>query len=139
MRLPKQIPIYGDIHFRDKNCRAESTEQKEFFGILKECYPKIYRLAFHPKNGAKRTPQQIQAAKEQGALNPGVSDIIVPGNPTFVCELKRVDHTESTLSKDELDYLIASQDGGAFSCIALGCEGALMALNEWLLLRTNIK
>jgi len=135
MKLPRHIKIYGDTSFRDKNCRQEATEQKEFFGILKELYPHFYRIAIHPKNEGKRTYHAAAIDADSGALNKGAADIIIPCRFAFVCEMKRADHTLSSISKHQIEYLEAAQEQGAFACIALGCAGALMALKEWLLLK----
>ena len=137
MRLPKTIKIYGDITHRDKDCRKESTEQKEFFGFLKELRPAYHAVAFHPKNEGKRTYQQAEADRQQGALNKGASDIIIPASITFVCELKCVDHTESHMPAIEVEYLEAAQELGAFACIALGSNAAWQALLDWENLLSN--
>jgi len=138
VRPPKQIPIYGDTNHRDKNCRSEAAEQKEFFGILKEHYPKLFKIAIHPKNEGKRSYQSAAIDSNLGALNKGASDIIIPARLAFVCEMKRADHTQSTISKAQIEYLEAAIDAGAFGCIALGCEGALMALEDWLLFKNRL-
>jgi len=62
----------------------------------------------------------------------GASDIIIPGAPTFVCELKRQDHTKCRLAKEQVEYLLACQKAGAFACVALGADGAIKAVDSWL-------
>jgi hypothetical protein len=64
-------------------------------------------------------------------LNPGFRDIIIIGNPVFVCELKKRDFTKSRISDDQQEFLLASQDAGAFACVALGALGFFDALEEW--------
>jgi len=137
MRLPKTIKIYGDINHRDKDCRKESTEQKEFFGFLKELRPAYYKVAIHPKNEGKRSYQSATIDGDQGALNKGASDIVIPAAIAFICEMKRVDHTLSTISKDQIEYLESGQDLGAFACIALGSNAAWQALLDWEKLLSN--
>lgn len=133
MKIPHDIKIYGDINFRDPKCRKEWHEQKEFFGFLKERRPRWHSIAIHPKNEGKRTPQHAQRDAELGSLNKGASDIIIPARIPFICELKRVDHTAKgcTIRKEQLVYLRAARDEGAFTCIALGCAAAWEALLEW--------
>ena len=131
MKLPPDIKIYGDINHRDKNCRKEWMEQKEFFGFLAQRKPRWFELAIHPKNEGKRNGKQAQFEAEQGARNTGASDIIIPARIPFVCEVKRIDHTESTLKKDQLRYLRSARDEGAFACIALGSAAAWEALLAW--------
>lgn len=137
MRLPKTIKIYGDTSFRDPQCRRESSEQKDAFGRLKENYPVLYRLAVHPKNEGERTGWQSTADQQQGALNKGASDIIIPGNPSFVCEIKRKDHTQSKITKDQITYLETAQSMGSFACIALGADAVIAAIDDWLRIYYN--
>ena len=145
MKIPKGIPIYGDLSHRDSNCRVESTEQKEFWGWLKEFRPQYHRIAIHPKNEGSRSHSQAQADKDQGCLNKGASDIIIPAILPFVCEMKRADHTESTISKEQIAYLNDAIGVGAFGCLALGSKGAILAFLEWeiklskILLQINLQ
>lgn len=141
MRLPKSIKIYGDTTYRDPECRSETAEQKEFFGMLKEHRPHFFAVAIHPKNEGLRDYRQAAQDAVLGALNTGASDIIIPSRIAFVCEMKRVDHTLSSLSKSQIKYLEAAQDVGAFSCIALGADAAWQALLDWekLVLHKAIK
>lgn len=131
MKIPPGIKIFGSTDFRDKNCRKEAAEQKEFFGSLKEARPQYYEVALHPKNEGKRNGKQQQADKDQGALNTGASDIIIPAMLCFVCEVKRKDHRESSITAAQIDYLYSCQSMGAFACIALGADAAWQALLEW--------
>jgi hypothetical protein len=131
LKIPEDIKIYGDIHFRDKKCRKERVEQKEFFAWLKEKRPNLHKIALHPKNEGKRTKQQAQEDKELGGLTTGASDIIIPVAVAFVCEVKRLDHTLCKITDDQVGYLEDTQAMGAFSCIALGAEAAIQALLDW--------
>lgn len=138
MKIPPGIKIYGDTSFRDKKCRKEEAEQKEYFGWLKEKRPSLYAIAIHPKNEGKRTPQQIARDRANGSLNTGASDIIIPAILPFLCEVKRKDHTLSSISGDQMDYLMAADRAGAFVCIALGCAAAIEATLEWEVLRKEL-
>lgn len=137
MKLPTDIKIYGDINYRDSKCRKEWVEQKEWFGMLKERRPQYYRVAIHPKNEGKRSGKQSSQDAEQGSLNPGASDIIIPIRLPFICEVKRIDHTLCSISADQLTYLRGARELGAFTCIALGCAAAWEALLEWEKLINN--
>ena len=128
------IPIYGDTMFRGK-CPTEAIEQATFFNRLRIQYPKTYgRIGLHIRNEGKRTMQQIRARKAEGGFVAGASDIIIPGCPTFVCELKRRDHTQSKWQEGQQEYLLAAQEAGAFVCVAFGADAAWEAFNEWRLL-----
>ena len=130
MKLPSDIPIYGDTSFRGK-CPKETPEQVTFFSRIRREFPDSFGiLALHPRNEGKRT--LLQAAKERSeGMTTGATDIVIPGAPAFVCELKRRDHTQSTIADEQLRYLRAAKEAGCFTCIALGCDAAWTAFLEW--------
>lgn len=124
------VKVYGDTSWRGK-CPTETVEQVTFFGRLRRQYPETWgRLAIHPRNEGKRTAQQTQRAKAEG-MTAGTSDIVVPGMPAFVCELKRRDHTQSKWEPGQLDYLETAERAGCFVCVALGADAATEAFEEW--------
>jgi hypothetical protein len=130
MKFPVGIPVYGDKSYRGAS-PSEKAEQVTFFTRIRTRYPDTYgALAFHPRNEGKKSFAQVNTQKAEG-MTPGASDIIIPGKVTFVCELKQSDHTNSKISKDEIAYLYAAQEAGAFACIALGVEGAWLAFHTW--------
>lgn len=131
MKIPDCIPVYGDQSYRDKKCRKERVEQKEFFAWLKDNRPKLHEIAIHPKNEGKRTHFQQQEDREMGSLTTGAPDIIIPASPSFLCELKRLDIKESAIRKKQIDYLVRSGEVGAFVCFALGSDNAIRAFLEW--------
>ena len=134
MKLPTDIPVYGDPAFRG-DCPKESVEQVTFFRELRKRYPDTLGiLALHPKNEEKRTGKQFnQLAMDKAmGLSPGASDIVIPGSPAFVCEMKRKDHTKSSWQSGQQEYLRAAQSQGVFACVALGWEAAMQAVEEWL-------
>jgi hypothetical protein len=128
------VPIYGDTSFRGK-CPDEGLEQITVFNWLRTTYPNTYGLlALHPRNEGLVAKGQHSAVSRHRAegMTKGAADIIIPGNPSFVCELKRQDHTQSTLSDEQHDYLATAQGLGCFACVALGHQGALEAFKAWL-------
>ena len=130
MKFPISIKVYGDQKHRDKKCPPESAEQITFFNVLRRDYPELGAIAIHPRNEGKRSIQQTQRQKAEG-MTPGASDIIIPGNPTFVCEMKRQDHTLCKWEPEQISYLQQCQKNGAFVCVALGYKAALEALEQW--------
>ena len=126
MKFPDWLPVYGDASYRGK-CPPESAEQITFFGQLP---PELRAIAIHPRNEGKRSHYQTAKHKAEG-MTPGASDIIIPGNPTFVCELKRIDHTQSQWQPNQLNYLQGCHQQGAFVCVALGWEAAMQAVHDW--------
>ncbi len=136
MNLPDDLPfrVYGDLTFRGK-CPTESLEQITFFGRLKDRYPDTWgRLGLHPRNEGQKTGGQFGALSRHKAegMTVGASDIIIPGRVTFVCELKRRDRTQSAWQDGQIEYLTAAHNAGSFACVALGCDAAWEAFEEWL-------
>ena len=133
MKIPDWLPVYGDINFRG-DCPREDAELMTFFNELKRIYPHLSAVAIHPDNeglviGAAHNAHIKQKAK--GAIKKGAADIIIVGNPTFVCEMKRQDHTKSQWQDGQLEFLEASKNNGAFVCVALGYVAALNAVKDW--------
>jgi hypothetical protein len=125
--------VYGDTSYRGK-CPAEAMEQMTFFNTLRRVYPDtLGRIALHPRNEPQLRGGQFRGLAKQKAegMTPGASDIIIPGRVSFVCELKRRDHTQSKWQDGQVEYLTAAHDAGAFACAALGWEAAWLALEDW--------
>ena len=109
----------------------EGADEVTFFNWVRTNYPDTYgKLAFHVKNEGKRTRAQVQMEKAHG-MTKGVSDIIIPGNPTFVCELKRKNKKDSKIYKEQKEYLTTAQEMGCFACLCYGYEQAILAFEEW--------
>ena len=131
MKFPPKIDVYGDKAFRGK-CATESLEQITFFARLRREFPKTWgRIAFHPRNEGVRSMMKVKIEKAEGMVT-GTPDIIIPGSPTFVCELKRRDHTKSFIKDEQTEYLYAAQEAGGFVCIALGHKAAQEAFRQYL-------
>lgn len=127
------VPIYGDQKWRGK-CPKEELEQVTFFNRLRREYPDTYGLiALHPRNEQQLRGSQHRILMQQKAegMTPGASDIVIPGSPAFVCEMKRKDHTLSSWQDGQVKYLAAAQAAGAFACVALGWEAAWAAFIQW--------
>ena len=134
MKIPDNIKIYGDTTYRGK-CPRESVEQITFISWVRRTYPDSHGITiFHAKNEGKLVKGQFQAITKDRAMGMaiGCADIHNPGNPSLCMELKRKDHTQSTISDDQVKYLLAAQSLGAFCVIALGHEAAIEAFKDWL-------
>ena len=134
--LPDGVRLYGDASYRG-TCPLEDAEQAAFFARLRIQHPRTWGIiALHPRNEGegKRTGAQLRrgALHRAQGLAKGASDIIIPGAPAFVCELKRKDRTKSAWQPGQIDYLQASAKAGAFTCLALGYEAAWNAFGDWL-------
>lgn len=134
MKIPQNVPLYGDPAWRGK-CPQEKVEQASFFNRLRQEYPDSWGLlAIHPRNEGQLRGGQFGAIirhKAEG-MSPGASDIIIPGCPTFICEMKRRDITQSKWQDGQQEYLEAASKAGAFACVALGAAAAWEALEAWL-------
>ena len=131
MRFDEWLPVYGDTTYRGE-CPPENAEQITFFSGLRRAHPNVLgRIAIHPRNEGKRRHQQTARHKAEG-MTAGAADIIIPGCPAFVCELKRLDHTQSSWQPAQREYLQVANKAGAFVCVALGWEAAMEALDVWL-------
>jgi len=131
MKFPGWLKVYGCADYRGP-CPLEHQEQALFFQYIRTVHPNTYgRLVLHPANEGKRTYGQARFANKQG-MTPGASDIILPGNPSFVCEIKRQDHTKSSWTAGQVDYLRMAQYLDCFVCVALGGNSAIDALNDYL-------
>lgn len=128
------IKVYGNTNFRG-DCPNEDAELITFFNELNRLHPQLATIAIHPDNeglvlGSGHHHHIKQKAK--GAIKKGAADIVICGNPTFVCEMKRQDHTKSRWQDGQLEFLEYSLKNGAFVCIALGYESALEAVKDWI-------
>jgi len=130
MKTPDWLPTY-DSGYRGR-CPKESVEQATFFNRLRKEYPDSWgAIATHIKNEGKRHRYQIDKDRAQG-LTKGASDIIIPGCPSFVCELKRRDRTVSKWQDGQQEYLKAAMDCGSFTCVAFGVDQAWLALHDFI-------
>lgn len=139
MKFDAWLKVYGDKSFRG-DCPLEGAEQVTFFNRIRAAHPETWgRLALHPKNEEKRSGRQFaQLARDKAmGLSPGASDIVIPGCPSFVCEMKRRDHTKSSWQPGQLSYIESAQNAGSFACVALGCDAAWEAFKEWEALQTQ--
>lgn len=130
MKFPSDIKVYGDKEFRGK-CASEALEQVTFFARLRRLHPEYGSIALHPRNEGKRTHLQAAKEKSEGMVT-GATDIIIPSSPSFVCELKRRDHTLSSLHQAQIDYMHSAEKAGCFVCVALGADAAWEAFLEWI-------
>lgn len=136
MKFPPWLRVHGDQTYRG-DCPKEEAEQITFINWLRREYPDtLGALVVHVKNEGKRTAQQAALDRANG-MTTGASDILICCSPPIVMEIKRRDHTKSSWQKGQQEYLETAENMGAFACVALGAEGAKMAIQEYM--RTNNK
>ncbi len=128
MIINSNIRVYGDINYRG-DCAREDSEVQTIVNQVRKRYPHI--LFTHIKNEGKRTKAQMDFDKSMGLLN-GVSDLVFFGNPTLLIEVKRRDHTKSKWQPNQEQFLMAASSQGCLACVALGWEGAMQAVEDWI-------
>ncbi len=128
MIINSNIRVYGDINYRGP-CPLEQSEQQTIVNQVRKRYPEL--LFTSVKNEGKRTKHQMDQDRSMGFLN-GVSDLIFFGQPMLFLEMKRADHTKSTWQDGQQEFLIKMQDMGHVACVALGWEGAMQAVEDWI-------
>ena len=121
--------VYGTA--TNGECPSEQVEMATFFNILRRQCPEYYKIAIHVRNEGKRTQGQVARARYEGGFVKGAADIIIPGAPTFVCEMKSRSKS-ARLSKEQIEYLTAAHQAGAFACVALGHAAAWEAVQAWI-------
>lgn len=132
MKIPQNITIFGDTEFRGV-CPTEGAELMTLVSTVKAKYPGV--ILIHQKNEGRRTWRQASVDKSIGALDKGASDIVLIGYSNMCClfiELKRKDHTKSIINDEQIKYLRRAYDMGHLSCVALGYEAALQAIDSWV-------
>lgn len=114
-----------------EKCPSEAVEMSSFFNRLRREKPELGRIALHIRNEGLRTHQQVQKMRLDGGFVAGAADVVIPGAPAFVMEMKSRAKT-AKVSKEQVAYLEACAAQGAFTCVALGAVAAWNALEEWL-------
>jgi len=109
---------------------SESAEMKTFFNRVRKDYPEIGNVAIHVRNEGNRSHSETNNQKAEGMVT-GAADIVIPGCPAFVCEMKAKSKS-SRVSKEQKTYLESADKIGAFVCIAYGWEAAIEALEDWI-------
>lgn len=130
MKIPDWLRVYGSTTYRGP-APPESAEQVTFFSQLRRHHPHLSNLVFHPRMEGERTKGQADWQKADGSIVAGVADVIGVGHPMLVLELKRRDKTQSVWQKGQVEFLELSHKRGAFTCLALGYEAALQAIQDW--------
>lgn len=128
MIIDKRLRVYGNTEYRDGK-RNENDQSMTFVNQVRKRYPEL--LIMHIKNEGKKTKAAADFDRAMGMLT-GASDFIVIGNPTLCIEMKNADHTVSTIGKKQVDFLINAEKQGCFTCVALGWEAAMEAVEDWM-------
>lgn len=107
-----------DSHYRGE-CRKEELEQIDCASWLQHNHPDRWPLCYHVPNETKATAHYMQKRQKMGVKS-GVSDIIDFGLVRGAFELKRLDRTKSTVSKEQREFLTGVDESGGFAAICYG-------------------
>lgn len=137
MNLPElraaNIQVYGDTGYRNKDAKPEDAELITFMQWLQREYPQF--PAIHVKNEKKRKGKdfvELAAERKKSAIVKGWPDILIAGFPALFIELKKTDHTLSSVEPDQLRFLQRAANVDCWAVVALGYVGAQMAFMDWL-------
>lgn len=112
-------------------CRREEYEQMDCASWLEFNHPGRWPLIFHSPNETKATAHYMQKRQKMG-VKPGVPDIIDVGGVVGLFELKRLDRTQSKVSKEQKEFLQAGADAGHFVAVCYGFEQFKRAYADYL-------
>jgi hypothetical protein len=132
---------HGVLCYWDEQLNSSKTksplEHIEQINLVSHCqhkYPKEFNLMMHPVNEAN-IPVQYRAKLNKCGLLKGASDWLVlypsNGKPYLVIELKRSRKRDSSVSQEQIDFLLNAEYVGAASCIAYGYKAALQVMKEY--------
>lgn len=119
-----------DSGYRGK-CRTERPEQIDCMGWLEKNHPDRWPLIFHVPNETRGTASHMQIRKKEG-VKAGVSDIIDFGIIRGAFELKRLDKTQSRVTKEQREFLQGVADTGGFAAICYGFQEFKKAYADYL-------
>ena len=109
----------------------EHIEQINLVAHCRKLWPKEFNLMLHVPNESN-VPVQYRNKLSKCGLLPGASDwlILYPSNgkPYMALELKRSRKRDSSISQDQVDFLLNAEHVGAFACVAYGYKAALHAI-----------
>lgn len=126
-----------DSNYRGE-CRREEYEQIDCASWLQYNHPDRWPLIWHVPNELtvdKKKPgwaQHLAKRQKMGVKN-GVSDIIDFGTIRGAFELKRLDRTQCKVTKEQRDFLKATDASGGFAAIVYGFEQFKVAYTDYLI------
>lgn len=113
--------------------RLEKYEGWDFAAYVNHHMPELQM--FHVANEGAFSPQHRDSLTRSGVRS-GVSDYVIlhrtlDGHPFALIELKRSRKRDSSISKEQVDFLMSREKQGGFCCVAYG-KIASIAITEWL-------
>ena len=113
--------------------RIEKYEGWDFAAYVNHHMPEL--MMFHVANEGAFSPQHRDSLTRSG-VRPGVSDYVIlhltlQCHPFALIELKRSRKRDSSVSQEQVDFIIHGEAHGGFCFVAYGAKAAI-AIVEWL-------
>src|SRR5574343_741110 len=117
----------------DQKSRIEKYEGWDFAAYVNHHMPEL--MMFHVANEGSFSPQHRDSLARSGVRS-GVSDYVIlhrtlEGRAFALIELKRGRKRDSSISKEQVDFLLSREIQGGFCC-AVYAKSAAIAIVEWL-------
>lgn len=123
------------IHIYDSgyrgDCRLERYEQIDCASWLKVNHSDRWPLIMHIPNETKGSGNHLQTRIKEG-VKTGASDIIDFGACRGAFELKRLDKTKCTVTKEQRYFLKAVSESGGFAAVCYGFSEFKKAYADFL-------
>ena len=116
-----------------KKSRIEKLEGWYFSAHVNHHMPEL--MMFHVANEGAFSVQHRSSLSRSGML-PGAYDYVIlhstmHGHAFTLIELKRSRKRDSSVSQEQVDFIIHGETQGGFCCVAYGAKAAI-AIVEWL-------
>lgn len=113
--------------------RLEKYEAYDFAAYVNHHMPEL--MMFHVANEGAFSPQHRDSLTRSG-VRKGVSDYVIlhrtlQSHPFALIELKRSRKRDSSISEEQIDFLLSREQQGGFCCASYG-KNAAIATVEWL-------
>ena len=113
--------------------RIEKYEGWDFAAYVNHHMPELQM--FHVANEGAFSPQHRDSLTRSGVRS-GVSDYVIlhrtlEGHPFSLIELKRGRKCDSSISKEQVDFMLSRERQGGYCCVTYG-KNAAIAIAEWL-------
>jgi hypothetical protein len=114
--------------------RKEKCEQIDLNSFCKADFSDIYPMMWHTVNEGKRDSFYGAMLSKRGK-KPGIPDWVVlipaPGYTALLIELKRSRKSDSSIPKEERDFILIAEKFGVCVVVAYGYIAALEAINDY--------
>lgn len=107
--------------------RKEKYEAYDFSAYVNHHMPEL--MMFHVANEGAFSPQHRDSLSRAG-VRAGAPDYVIlhrtkQGHPFALIEMKRSRKRDSSISKEQVDFLLSRESHGGFCCVAYGSLAAI--------------